>query len=76
MRDEAWKEFTLAPRFQRRHERLWAWRAHPSRPAAYLLVLVLVFGFFAAVVAPKLNAWSSSQRHGDVYSDPGLDPDE
>lgn len=78
LKDEAWKEFTLAPRFQRRLERIWAWRARPSRPATYLLIFVLVFGFFATVVAPKMNALSpKSQQGGGVYTDPGLDdPDE
>src|SRR5262249_4822059 len=32
LRDEAWNEFVSAPKFQRRQERLWAWRAKPSRP--------------------------------------------
>ena len=46
VREEAWKEYTAAPRFQRRRERLWAWRARPSRPLAYgaLLVGGLVLG--------------------------------
>ncbi len=77
MRDEAWKEYVSAPRFQRRKERLMAWRARPSRPATYLLIFVLVFGLFATVVAPKLTAWGRAHRQGDVYSDPSLtDPDE
>ncbi len=42
MKDEAWAEFSHAPRFQRRVERWWAWRARPSRPALYAAVVVLV----------------------------------
>lgn len=79
LKDEAWNEYVSAPRFQRRQERLWAWRARPSRPATYLLVLVLCFGFFATVIAPRLSSWAQTQRshHGGVYSDPSLaDPDE
>ena len=77
MRDEAWSEYVSAPRFQRRKERLWAWRARPSRPATYLLIFVLVFGFFATVIAPQLSAWGRSQHQGNAYSDPSLvDPDE
>lgn len=77
MRDEAWNEYVSAPGFQRRKERLWAWRARPSRPATYLLVFVLVFTFFGAVVAPKISSWSAANRQGDLYTDPSLmDPDE
>jgi hypothetical protein len=77
MRDEAWNEYVSAPRFQRRKERLWAWRARPSRPATYLLLVILGFGLFATVVAPKLSAWARTQHHGSAYSDPSLDdPDE
>ncbi len=77
IKDDAWKEFTLAPRFQRRHERIWAWRARPSRPATYLLIFVLIFGLFATVVAPRIDSWASKARGDDVYTDPGLnDPDE
>jgi tetratricopeptide (TPR) repeat protein len=47
VREQAWKEYMGAPVFQRRRERLWAWRARPSRPVAYAaLVLVgVVVGF-------------------------------
>lgn len=43
MREEAWKEYSAAPGFQQRRERLWAWRARPSRPLLYgVVVLVLL----------------------------------
>lgn len=77
MRDEAWNEYVSAPRFQRRKERLMAWRARPSRPATYLLLFVLVFGLFVTVVAPKLSEWGRTHRQGSAYTDPSLvDPDE
>lgn len=77
MRDDAWNEYVSAPNFQRRKERLWAWRARPSRPATYLLIFVLVFSFFATVIAPKISSWSAHQRQEDTYTDPSLvDPDE
>ncbi|WP_434387205.1 tetratricopeptide repeat protein [Melittangium boletus] len=41
MREEAWREYTAAPSFQRRRERLWAWRARPSRPLLYGGALVV-----------------------------------
>ena len=80
MNDEAWREYVSAPGFQRRKERLWAWRARPSRPATYLLIFILVFTFFATVIAPKISTWSASMRRshaGGYYTDPSLtDPDE
>jgi tetratricopeptide (TPR) repeat protein len=57
MREEAWKEYVSAPRFQRRVERFWAWRAKPSRPLTYALLLILagtLLGHFGA--PPLLNA--------------------
>jgi tetratricopeptide (TPR) repeat protein len=41
MRDQAWAEYVGAPRFQRRRERLWAWRARPSRPIIYAVLLAV-----------------------------------
>ena len=77
MNDEAWKEFTLAPRFQKRKERLWAWRANPSRPATLLLGVVLVLTLFVVFAVPKINEWSRMQNPDDAYVDPDLnEPDE
>ncbi|WP_225411691.1 tetratricopeptide repeat protein [Stigmatella hybrida] len=47
MRDEAWAEYVSAPRFQRRRERMWAWRARPSRPLAYaaIALVAMALGF-------------------------------
>jgi hypothetical protein len=73
-RDEAWDEYTTAPRFQRRRERFWAWRARPSRPLTYLLVLVLAGILFGHVAAPALTEWAASLHRGDsTYVDPSLD---
>lgn len=38
-REAAWNDYKAAPGFQRRRERLWAWRAKPSRPLAYAAAL-------------------------------------
>jgi tetratricopeptide (TPR) repeat protein len=54
MREEAWKEYVSAPRFQRRMERFWAWRAKPSRPATYAALLLLVGALFSLWGAPPL----------------------
>jgi predicted Zn-dependent protease len=40
-REAAWMNYRAAPGFQRRRERLWAWRARPSRPLAYAAALGL-----------------------------------
>lgn len=77
LKDEAWDEFVSAPRFQRRQERWWAWRARPSRPLTYALVAVLCFAFFVAVLAPRLTQWAHTRAPADTYFDSSLDePDE
>lgn len=74
MKDEAWREYVSAPGFQRRKERLWVWRARPSRPATYALVLVLVLVFLGGVVAPKVSAAAAEMKRaqGGAYYDPSL----
>ncbi len=42
MRDEAWREYVSLPRFRRREERTWAWRAKPWRPALYAAIALAV----------------------------------
>jgi hypothetical protein len=79
MKDAAWDEYVSAPGFQRRKERLWAWRARPSRPATYLFITILALTLFATLAAPGLNAWASARQRAaqGAYTDPGLtDPDE
>lgn len=73
LKDEAWNEYVSAPRFQRRAERLWAWRARPSRPAMYALILVLAFALFVTVVAPKISAWGRALQADGAYTDSSLD---
>jgi tetratricopeptide (TPR) repeat protein len=58
MRDAAWNEYVLAPRFVRRQERLWAWRARPSRPLAYLAVVVVAVLLLVRVAAA--SDWNSA----------------
>ncbi|QDE88468.1 hypothetical protein BHS06_05525 [Myxococcus xanthus] len=50
MRDLAWSEYVVAPRFQRRRERKWAWRARPSRPLMYAAAVALVLGLLASML--------------------------
>ncbi|MCY1074730.1 tetratricopeptide repeat protein [Archangium lansingense] len=75
MREEAWKEYVVAPGFQRRRERLWAWRARPSRPLAYgaMLVVGLALGIslLSRVTAPE----PSPDGYGYYGDDPGMAAD-
>ncbi len=51
VREEAWKEYVAAPAFQRRRERLWAWRARPSRPLAYGAALLVAFAIGFSIMS-------------------------
>ncbi len=62
MRDEAWREYVAAPRFQRRQERWWAWRARPSRPVLYLVLAVVALSVCGSVVRPELARRSAAMR--------------
>jgi tetratricopeptide (TPR) repeat protein len=64
MQEEAWKEYVSAPRFQRRVERFWAWRAKPWRPVAYAAALLLAGAAFGRFVAPSLMTAAGSMRGG------------
>ncbi|MFP2960401.1 hypothetical protein ACLEPN_21915 [Myxococcus sp. 1LA] len=50
MSELAWMEYVAAPRFQRRRERKWAWRARPSRPLMYAAAFALVMGLLASML--------------------------
>ncbi|ACG71665.1 Tetratricopeptide TPR_4 [Anaeromyxobacter sp. K] len=47
-REEGWREYVSLPRFHRKHERPFAWRLQPWRPAAVALGVVLVLAAVAA----------------------------
>jgi len=68
LRDEAWAEHAAAPYFQQRRQRLWAWRARPSRPALYAAALVLLV-LLAKSVLPSLPAGSAWAAGYDGYDD-------
>jgi len=69
MRDEAWKEYVAAPGFQRRRERMWAWRARPSRPAMYAAIAVVLLVLSYQVVS-RLNPPALYEP----YTTPDVDP--
>jgi len=56
MREEAWREYVGSPAFHRRAERLWAWRARPSRPAVYAVAALAGALLFGRLVAPRIAA--------------------
>jgi hypothetical protein len=58
-RKNAWNDYAAAPGYQRRRDRLWGWRAKPSRPltwAALALIGALAMG---KVVAPVIHHQTS-----------------
>ena len=69
VRDDAWNEYLSAPGFQRRKERLWAWRARPSRPITYAALAVIGLAIFGRLAAPVISSWSS--EHNDPYRNHG-----
>ena len=54
-RREAWLEYANAPRFQRRRDRWWAWRANPARPLLYVAIALTGSLLFARFVAPAVR---------------------
>ena len=54
-RNNAWNDYAAAPRYQKRRDRFWAWRARPSRPLTYLAIGLLFALFMGQMVAPALQ---------------------
>lgn len=55
VREDAWREYAALPRFRRQHERAFAWRIRPWRPA--LVAIVVVAGLaVAATLAAQAGA--------------------
>ena len=55
IRDDAWREYVALPRFRRQHERPYAWRIRPWRPAlvaAAVLVAVVIAVAVASQASP------------------------
>lgn len=51
-KDAAWAEYEAAPTFQQRKERLWAWRARPSRPLLYAAIAIVAAVVLFQVLGP------------------------
>ncbi|HEX8705290.1 MAG TPA: hypothetical protein VF815_41040, partial [Myxococcaceae bacterium] len=65
--------YVAAPGFQRRRERMWAWRARPSRPATYaaIALILLVLGYqVASRLQPPPMDDPYHPRYGDPYTAP------
>jgi predicted Zn-dependent protease len=56
LRDEAWREYVALPRFHRRFERKWAWRARPTRPLAYAAIALAVGLVVSSIAGPAILA--------------------
>lgn len=72
-RDAAWREYTVAPRFQRRRDRWWAYRARPSRPLTYAAVALVMMGVgaYATRYLPTQALPGGYQRYQDgPYDEP------
>lgn len=71
MRDEAWNEYVSAPGFQRRKERMWAWRARPSRPLTYAGLALMGLILFGRLAAPAISGWAQQrQSYGNYRGQP------
>src|SRR5581483_3225459 len=68
-RAQAWAEHVAAPRFQQRRQRLWAWRARPSRPLLYAAALALVALAAWRAGLPALPALPLNGRPSSLYDD-------
>jgi tetratricopeptide (TPR) repeat protein len=72
VREEAWEEYVSAPRFQRRVERFWAWRAKPSRPLLYAVLFLMAGAMFSRFAGPPLL--HAVQGRGGAYGQTEEEP--
>jgi hypothetical protein len=68
VRDEAWREYATLPRFHRRHERPFAWRIRPWRPAAAVILALLLAALAARVAMPVIEAGARARPAGGEAS--------
>ncbi len=54
-RDEAWREYAALPRFRRQHERPFAWRIRPWRPALVAAAVAIAALLLLRAVAPAIE---------------------
>jgi len=58
VREAGWREYQGLPRFRRRHERLFAWRIKPWRPALVAVLLLLGGAVTKELLAPAVTEWA------------------
>ncbi len=61
-RDEAWREYVALPRFRRQHERPFAWRIRPWRPAIVAIAVAIVAILVLRAVVPALPDARPAER--------------
>ena len=67
-RDDAWREYVALPRFRRSHERPFAWRIRPWRPALVAAAVLLVAALLLGAVVPAISgAGSAAGRSAEPY---------
>ncbi|HEX9243523.1 MAG TPA: hypothetical protein VF875_13860 [Anaeromyxobacter sp.] len=54
-RDEAWREYAALPRFRRSHERIYAWRIRPWRPALVAAAALLAAALVLRAAVPAIS---------------------
>jgi tetratricopeptide (TPR) repeat protein len=69
-RDAAWREYTVAPRFQRRRDRWWAYRARPSRPLTYAVMALVAMGLGAYLTRYLPTQAPVPGGYGSYYDEP------
>ncbi|WP_375761734.1 tetratricopeptide repeat protein [Corallococcus exercitus] len=69
-RDAAWREYALAPRFQKRRDRWWAYRARPSRPLTYAAVALVMMGVGAYLTRYLPTHDTAPGPYGSYYDEP------
>jgi len=70
-RNRCWREYETELPYQRRRDRLWAWRARPSRPLLYALVACGALAVFGMAVQ-KSGAGGTGHAAADVRSRMGV----
>lgn len=72
LREEAFREYAAAPRFQRRRDRWWAWRAKPSRPLLYVVIAAACGLLVSQVVVPAVrDNLASAASYDDLLESEG-----
>lgn len=54
LREQAWREYAVLPRFRRQHERPFAWRIRPWRPALVAAAVLLAAAVAVRALGPSL----------------------